>query len=168
MTAGLPAPPGLDGLTGLFNHRAFQQRFTEAVIDFECHAGIVHLALLDIDHFKAVNDTFGHLAGDAVLKRVIELMANSQGNRAVAARYGGEEFAILYERLHDKEAYDRLESLRKAIAAERFKELGGGGVTISIGLYLLRSGETKEQAFSKTDEGLYDAKRSGKNRTVIH
>ncbi|WP_256257683.1 MULTISPECIES: GGDEF domain-containing protein [unclassified Paenibacillus] len=114
-----------------------------------------------------MNDTYGHLTGDAVLKQVAGQTMLLAAGKGFAARYGGEEFAILYMGLEEDEVYRNVEEIREAVAAASYAELEGRGVTISVGLHRLHTSETKDMLFKKTDEALYAAKHSGKNRTVF-
>jgi len=150
-----------DALTGLYNHNAFQKRFQAACSE---EGGQLALALIDIDNFKSVNDTFGHTAGDSVLRQVAALIGDELTTGDFAARYGGEEFAILFPGTGWKEALAQCERIRKRIAGLRFAELGDRRVTVSIGLQALRPGMDKDRFFKETDRCLYHAKHSGKNR----
>jgi diguanylate cyclase (GGDEF)-like protein len=152
-----------DALTGLNNHRTFQQQLRLLIETRDKHEP-VHLALIDIDHFKRVNDDFGHLTGDVVLRRIGAAIAECEAGDAFAARYGGEEFAVIFSAAPTDDVLQRLERLRSAVAHMPQPELRGRQVTISIGCARLAGGEYGETLFRKADEALYKAKRSGRNR----
>lgn len=153
-----------DALTGLGNHLAFQESITQLIKE---PANLpMHLAMVDLDDFKAVNDTFGHWAGDQVLNRMGRLLMEWSTDRMIASRYGGEEFSIIFIRMETDEVREELERLRSRVEQLRFAELAGGGVTISIGCRQLADCESRESLFQRADEALYAAKRSGKNRVA--
>ena len=158
----------LDPLTDLYNHKTFHEYF-DRLIDH--HGQLVfplHLAVLDIDNFKQVNDTFGHAVGDIALKMVAEQIRKHTGPDDFAARYGGEEFVVLLTTVDDEEAYHIMEQLRASIAATPIPEMDGLCVTVSIGLHTYRTGDTKSVSFQRADQALYDAKRTGKNKLVVY
>lgn len=157
----------MDALTELYNHMTFHEYFEKLIEQHECNSLPLQLAILDIDNFKQVNDTYGHRAGDAVLKRVSELIRNSTCANDFAARYGGEEFAILFTDKSQADALEVVEKLRLEIASMPQKELDGSPVTVSIGFAEYSSSEGKEYFFNRVDEALYSAKHTGKNKTVI-
>jgi diguanylate cyclase (GGDEF)-like protein len=153
-----------DALTGLDNHRSFQDRLRHDVRS----AQPLYLALIDIDDFKCINDRFGHLMGDAALKQVGALLRGVKDERWYAARYGGEEFAVLMRRMSEEEATAHLEALRRRVEEQAITELGSETVTVSIGCSRLGVHESRDELFRRADEALYEAKRGGKNRVVIH
>ncbi|WP_165784387.1 GGDEF domain-containing protein [Zhengella mangrovi] len=144
-----------DALTGLPNRRAFLR-----VIETEKPA---MLAILDIDRFKAINDTLGHDTGDAVLKSVASTIRNALRSADVVARWGGEEFVVLLRRSSAVEAIEAMERARKAV--ERKLILEDRAVTFSGGLVQM-SGDF-EQDLVQADRALYSAKESGRNRVVF-
>jgi diguanylate cyclase len=156
-----------DALTDLYNHITFHE-YLDKLMELTKNASFpLYLAILDIDNFKKVNDTYGHRSGDLVLKSVAGVIKETLTPNDFAARYGGEEFAILLTERSFEEAYELMERLRLKISLVRHPELDGQSVTVSIGLEQYRSGQNKEQLFHIADELLYRAKRSGKNRTEI-
>ncbi|NHN29235.1 GGDEF domain-containing protein [Paenibacillus agricola] len=157
-----------DALTDLYNHMSFHEYLDKLIEQGERYNFKFQLALLDIDHFKKVNDSYGHRAGDAVLKKVAQTIKTMVSLNDFPARYGGEEFAIIFTDMDLKEAILNVENIRKQIAAQPHEELNGNAVTISIGIHDYRKGCTKEMLFKGADEALYDAKRSGRNKTVIY
>ncbi|MED4603962.1 GGDEF domain-containing protein [Paenibacillus validus] len=155
-----------DALTGLYNHRTFHE-YLDKLLELWNHQPFpLCLAVLDIDNFKTVNDTYGHRAGDIVLRAVATAIQEALTPNDFAARYGGEEFAVIMTEKSFKEAYAMLEDIRTVIANMRHPELDGSSVTVSIGLYAHRANEDKERLFEKADMLLYEAKHSGKNRTA--
>ena len=157
-----------DGLTGVFVHRYFQERLVEEVK--RCREAGIHLTMLmaDIDNFKSLNDTYGHLTGDAVLKGVARTLQEGVRTSDFVARYGGEEFAVLLTETDSVGGLLVAERLRTAVEKCSFTDVGvERKVTVSIGVasFSLDGGEGRglvEQA----DEALYEAKRTGKNRVV--
>jgi diguanylate cyclase (GGDEF)-like protein len=157
-----------DALTDLYNHMSFHEYLDKLIEQGERYNFAFQLALLDIDHFKKVNDTYGHRAGDAVLKKVALTIKSMVSLNDFPARYGGEEFAIIFTDMDLNEAMLNIENIRMQIAAQPHEELNGHAVTISIGVHDYRKGCSKEMLFKGADEALYEAKRNGRNKTVIY
>lgn len=157
-----------DVLTGLANRRRFFET-GEAVFAEEADAAPVSLLLLDLDRFKALNDTFGHHRGDEALVAVARLATEALRPGELAARFGGEEFALLLE-CGQAEAEARAEALRGTIAACRLPGPGGAMVlSTSIGLATRDADSpTLHQLIEHADRALYAAKRGGRNRVVVH
>ena len=157
-----------DGLTGLYNHRVFQQKLTEELKRSERHETPLSLLLTDIDFFKKVNDTYGHPVGDLVLKGVSKVLLHEIRDIDIAARYGGEEFVVILPGTDSAGAKNSAERLRKAIMAETFSSDGRTlKVTTSIGIATVPAdARTKEELIEKTDQALYHAKHNGRNRSV--
>lgn len=153
-----------DALTHLYNHISFHEYYQKAIE----YADSVpfHLALIDIDNFKSINDTYGHRTGDIVLARVAHMIHDNIGAHDIAARYGGEEFALLLFEKSFEEAYLNVERIREQLSQLHHHELLGDAVTVSIGLQSYIAPLSKEQLFERVDSCLYAAKRSGKNRIV--
>ncbi|WP_373229044.1 GGDEF domain-containing protein [Cohnella sp.] len=156
-----------DALTDTYNHMAYHEFKDNLVEQAENGRMALHLAVLDIDNFKSVNDTYGHRAGDAVLRKVAELTRSKTGSNDIVARYGGEEFALLFTEKSYQEVYDLVEDIRKTIASTTHEALQGLNVTVSIGLNQYIPGMGKEAFFQGADAALYEAKHSGKNRTAL-
>jgi diguanylate cyclase (GGDEF)-like protein len=154
-----------DALTGLYNHMSFHE-FYDKAIDFGSQGHSFHLALLDIDHFKLVNDKYGHRTGDIVLARVAQIIREAIEPTDIAARYGGEEFAVLLFEKSFEHAYAIMETIRERLAELQHEELNQKAITISIGLRSFSRLDTKEAMFEAVDDLLYQAKRAGRNRTV--
>jgi len=157
-----------DSLTMVFNRRGFED-FAEKVID-SSKGQRQSLILFDLDDFKAINDIYGHHAGDAVLEQVGSLLRDHVRASDAAVRLGGEEFAVLLFDLSPPEVYEIAERLREEIASIRFEDrpLRRLTVTASMGVVELQTGESLDQALRRADELMYTAKRTGKNRTVAN
>lgn len=156
----------IDALTGLYNHKTFHEYLDSLLEQCETNGLRLQLALVDIDNFKQVNDTYGHWIGDIVLKEVAAKISQMIGLNDFAARYGGEEFAIIFTDKSPAEAYMLVEELRFGIASMDHSYAGDKPITVSIGLCSYQVRDGKELLFRKTDDALYNAKRSGKNRVV--
>jgi diguanylate cyclase (GGDEF)-like protein len=129
---------------------------------------MVAALMVDIDHFKRVNDGHGHAAGDAVIRRAAELLSHSLRSDSVVTRYGGEEFAVLVPVSSLEEARAVAERLRKAFEADvvEFEDVRIG-ITISVGLAMMAPDETLEDALRRADAALYRAKSGGRNRVDV-
>jgi len=157
-----------DGLTGLVNHRTFQERFSAMLGRADRHKFPVSLILTDIDHFKKVNDTHGHPVGDEVLRRVASILGASARKIDIVARYGGEEFAIVLEATDRAGARQLAERIRADVAKQQFKSAKGTfQCTLSLGVASYPEDATaKEIIIARADESLYAAKHGGRNQTV--
>jgi len=152
-----------DSLTGIANRRGLELGAAELLED--PHAAPVVLIICDLDHFKSVNDRYGHQAGDQVLKAFADtLKANTRGGDLVA-RLGGEEFVVLLPRLTTEQGYALAERLRLAAAATSYAAAPNLTVTCSIGVVQVKSGESFADALFRGDELVYAAKHNGRNRT---
>jgi diguanylate cyclase len=157
-----------DGLTGLPNRRSFDQKMDECFAKWQQSKQCFSLALIDIDHFKKINDTFGHPAGDAVLKAMAVHLNEIKSDAVLVARYGGEEFGVIFEG-DEKMAATVIERLRIAIAEKSFQAEGQAiPVTISSGVARIVSEERIGKLVRRSDEALYSAKMGGRNRVFVH
>ncbi|MEK3702022.1 GGDEF domain-containing protein [Paenibacillus sp. FSL R10-2199] len=154
-----------DALTGLYNHISFHE-FYDKALEYGNQGAPFHLALIDIDNFKRINDKYGHRTGDAVLARVAKVIKDNITPTDIASRYGGEEFAVLFFEKTYEEAYELADRVRQQLSETLHEELENTAVTVSIGLKSYSEGATKEQLFEEVDELLYTAKKSGKNTTL--
>lgn len=160
-----------DGLTGLFNRKYFDEQITQEVVTARRHNRPLALAMIDIDHFKAVNDTFGHAAGDHVLRGVSELLNNMLRGSDSLCRYGGEEFGLILPQITLEHAGILLERLRKAVeTASIVLDDGVTAVqlTISVGVMPLREGVAPGTMVRMADELLYASKQAGRNRVSLY
>jgi two-component system, cell cycle response regulator len=157
-----------DGLTGLSNHRTFQERFLAMLGRAERRGFAVSLLLTDIDHFKKVNDTYGHPTGDEVLRRVAAILKASARKIDITARYGGEEFAIVLEGTDRAGAFQLAERIRQEVSQQSFaSQQGAFQATLSIGVASYPDdAREKAEIIARADQSLYAAKHGGRNRTV--
>jgi diguanylate cyclase (GGDEF)-like protein len=158
-----------DGLTGLLNHRVFQEKLSAELKRQNRISGPVSLILTDIDHFKKVNDTYGHPMGDLVLKGVSKVIRETLRDIDIPARYGGEEFAVVLPGTDSAGAKHIAERLRKAVMGKTFSaDNRSFGVTISLGIATSPAdAKAKETLLEKADQALYEAKHGGRNRSVV-
>ena len=159
-----------DGLTGLVNHRTFQERFAAMLGRAERHHFPVTMILTDIDHFKKINDSYGHPTGDEVLRRVAAILAANARKIDIVARYGGEEFAIVLESTDRIGARNLAERIRVEIEQEPFQSAKGPfNATLSLGVASYpEDGTQKADLIAHADQCLYAAKHAGRNRTVCY
>ncbi|WP_240454091.1 diguanylate cyclase [Halomonas sp. NO4] len=153
-----------DHLTGTHNRRAFDKAIRQAIRQAEQGDATFSLLLFDIDHFKSVNDSYGHDTGDAILQRLAERASEGLRSTDLLARWGGEEFAILLLDTPLKGAATFAERLRHQVAASRFQGLA---ITISLGITEYQPGDDLERMLARTDDALYRAKRGGRNAAVV-
>jgi two-component system, cell cycle response regulator len=157
-----------DGLTGLVNHRTFQERFSTMLGRAERHDLSVSLLLTDIDHFKKINDSYGHPTGDEVLRRVAAILKASARKIDIVARYGGEEFALVLEGTDRAGARQLAERIRQEVEQQSFPSAKGSfNATLSIGVASYPDdAREKSEIIARADQALYSAKHGGRNRTV--
>ncbi|TYP68949.1 GGDEF domain-containing protein [Paenibacillus methanolicus] len=157
----------IDALTELYNHKTYHE-YAEKLAEQQQRSEFpLQVAMMDVDNFKLVNDTYGHWVGDIVLRRVAEIIREHMEADDFAARYGGEEFIVLLTLKPVEQSIMVVEAIRRTVAEVRFEEMGGRSVTISIGLHDFAQGESKADFFRIADAALYEAKKTGKNKTVI-
>ncbi|WP_220104878.1 GGDEF domain-containing protein [Neiella holothuriorum] len=157
-----------DPLTHLLNRRGFT-----AVANIELERAYRYkrplaVLILDIDHFKNVNDTHGHACGDVVIKLVARCMLRGLRSEAIAGRWGGEEFVVILPESDDEAARVCAERIRQLIGNEKAQfETGSVNVTASAGVAMAESGETLEQILNRADQALYRAKQQGRDRVIV-
>ena len=153
-----------DSLTGLWNHGYFQYLLGEEIKKSALTKSYFTLFMIDIDNFKSFNDTYGHQAGDSIIREISKIFKDVSRKIDIVARYGGEEFGIILPMTKKEEALVLAERIRKAVeTSSRLKN-----ITISIGVASYPAdGNTKEDLISKTDKALYEAKRSGRNKICV-
>lgn len=158
----------LDPLTGLPNRAAWSERVEREMLEWQAHGGHLAMAILDLDHFKRINDSYGHLAGDKVLKIVADQLRKRLRSHDFIARFGGEEFVLLLPQTSPAAAAQIAEVLRATVEACPFHFKGERVViTTSIGLGAFRPGERGDQVLKRADAALYRAKESGRNRVEL-
>ena len=151
-----------DGLTGAYNRRRFLE--LAAQLHAQATEGSICMALFDLDRFKQINDTHGHLAGDAVIRTTIEVVKQHTLQRDLVGRYGGEEFVLCLPETNLQQAMETVERIRVALARTSVLHEGKTiSVTVSVGVAALRAGESLEQWLSRADSAMYEAKRIGRN-----
>ncbi|WP_052728545.1 GGDEF domain-containing protein [Domibacillus tundrae] len=157
----------IDPLTGLHNRRFFEEHMTESLKQSAQKQSTILLILLDLDHFKKVNDTYGHVCGDLVLKETGEAIRRNIHTTDAVVRLGGEEFALISQDITMKDGivmFDRI--IREVEQLHVIYKEKAVPVTISAGI-AIHEGETSEAFIDKADRALYEAKRSGRNRLVV-
>lgn len=157
-----------DPLTGAFNRLAYDRRAALEVARCQSDGGALSMIVCDIDHFKRINDQFGHAAGDKVLKEVVRLLQQQLRSSDFVGRYGGEEFVVLLSGAGEQAAIQIADKLRRSIKAAPFRSRGQRvPVTISCGVGSFTADDTLEQVFERTDAALYEAKLQGRDRCVF-
>jgi len=157
----------IDPLTRVYNRRAYDEKIKHEIMSFRRYARPTALVIADIDHFKRINDTYGHHAGDMVLKNLSKLMKKEIREIDVLARYGGDEFALILPHTSYRQAYDVAERIRQKIADKpmQYKDKSFS-VTVSFGVGSLKDDDTGESYVERVDRALYRAKEQGCNRVV--
>jgi diguanylate cyclase (GGDEF)-like protein len=163
-----------DGLTRCYNHKYFKMRLDQEIARARRYTVELALGLLDIDHFKALNDSHGHPAGDAALVHLANLIGLSVRSTDVVARYGGEEFGILLVQAGEAEASIITNRIRERIAAHKFAvptfnsaEMAQVPVTVSIGVTQFNFDDSLQTIIERADRALYEAKRNGRNQVRV-
>jgi diguanylate cyclase (GGDEF)-like protein len=170
-----------DSLTGLLNRKTFDHSFLRIAAQPPAHEvevptadarrpaspqSVAWLGVIDIDHFKRVNDGYGHLIGDEVLLLLSRLMRSSFRYQDHLYRFGGEEFVVLMRCISGDDAESVFERLRRNVEAFRFPQVGQ--ITVSVGYTALRSGDSPASAFDRADKAVYHAKQNGRNQIRHH
>jgi diguanylate cyclase len=163
----------IDGLTGLINRRGFDQTLGECLVTADADASVSGPCMLmcDIDHFKTINDTYGHLFGDKVIRAVAGIILNNIKGGDSASRYGGEEFVVLLPETSEQGAKVLAEHIRRAVEKGRIRrgtrEDTDARVTLSLGLARYRRGEGPASFIERADKALYASKQNGRNRVTL-
>jgi diguanylate cyclase len=157
-----------DALTNLANRKCFDEEADRALAEAKAAGQNLTLAVLDIDHFKNFNDTWGHQTGDQVIRFVASVIGRTAASPRFAARYGGEEFAIIFPSESLAQAKQALEEIRLEIASRMLKRRSTneelGAISVSAGVAQWKKGETVDSLIERADAALYHAKRNGRNR----
>lgn len=158
-----------DHLTGLYNHNHFYLHLDEDFMRASRYRTSLSLIMMDIDHFKEINDTHGHRAGDMVLRELAGFIRKAVRKSDVLARYGGEEFAMILPNTDLAGAADEAERLRRLVESYRFRDFPDISVTLSLGVasYPHRKIASSGDLVARADDALYRAKHGGRNRTVV-
>ena len=159
---GLIELSNTDKLTGLYNRRYFSQKMNEFIRAFKMECVQFSLIMVDIDHFKKVNDTYGHQVGDIVLAELAQLLQEAVGEQGIVCRFGGEEFTIILVG-HDKEG---AETIKKRVAQKKWPHVEH--LTVSIGMAYFKDTDTEETLIERADQALYYSKEHGRNRVTIY
>ncbi|MCK9453786.1 MAG: diguanylate cyclase [Sulfurimonas sp.] len=154
-----------DKLTGIYNRRRVDEFLQTEIEIAKRHSQELSIILIDIDHFKSVNDTYGHQRGDMVLRKTTEIISKNLRKSDIFGRWGGEEFLIICPQTNRDEAFILAQKLRDAIQGYKFEVVGEK--TISLGISQLQEGDTEKTLIQRADNALYSAKNSGRNRAVI-
>ncbi|MFN6970714.1 MAG: GGDEF domain-containing protein, partial [Rheinheimera sp.] len=157
-----------DSLTELPNRAAFDERYELEVKRFKRSGKPLSIVLGDVDHFKNINDSYGHSAGDKTLKVIARALKQSLRDTDFIARYGGEEFILLFPETAIEDLSVPLNAIREKIKRIPFKFKDTNvPITISFGATELRSADTNREAFDRADEALYEAKRNGRDKVMF-
>lgn len=159
----------IDALSGLYNHNTFYKILEESIKAAKDSDIPLILAILDIDDFKSINDTYGHTRGDCVLRELAAVMKELDNDNTILARYGGEEFCVLFTSYSLTEAEHRMNTLRLRFENLKIKEINSHKVTFSAGITVFREEfDSATAMIDAADEALYTAKRNGKNQVVVN
>lgn len=154
-----------DQLTGLYNRHSLFDMGPKYLSDAKRHKFPVSLVVIDLDHFKNVNDTHGHATGDVVLKSIGQVLKDQCRTEDFVARFGGEEFVMLLSHCDIDFAISKAENLRKEVEAA---QPAGLTITASLGVAAMEEADDFNTLFEKADKAVYEAKESGRNKVVIH
>ena len=156
-----------DGLTGLYNRRHASKRLEEEIARARRNNTGLCVAMCDVDHFKAINDEFGHSAGDGVLQQIANSLTEYVRRNDIVSRWGGEEFLVIFSEIKLTAARIVAERLRGRLASTPQVEDGPEQITVSIGLAMLHKGVTADALIEQADQALYRAKARGRNRVEV-
>ena len=159
-----------DPLTGLYNRRHMNEVLSKEFQKAKRYGGNLSCLMVDVDHFKRVNDTHGHAVGDMVLKEVATTLTNCLRTVDIVARWGGEEFVILLPATGLKQAQEAAQKVLRAMSSTRFEPIKDEPLTVSIGISSSSSKKltTEDMIVNTADEALFEAKRNGRNRIEVY
>jgi len=151
-----------DGLTGLYNRKAFDARLEEAIQTYNKNGEPFSLVIFDLDRFKWINDSFGHVAGDKVLMKVAESLNEIFRKTDFISRYGGDEFAVVIEGLNEQMAHERIMIFQENFGKKRFFSHKDGDIKVSIssGVAMVNQGDSVQDIIHRADKAMYDSKKS--------
>jgi diguanylate cyclase (GGDEF)-like protein len=159
----------LDPFTGLLNRKTFDDDLNKLMGECEISGKCLSLAMIDVDHFKSVNDRYGHAVGDGVLLYLAQILKSIEAENIHAFRMGGEEFAILFRDCDEEEAYKVCSELRTRMESASLRDIDESCVTFSCGLVCSETNHTNSEALTiAADSALYAAKNNGRNQVVIY
>ncbi len=156
-----------DPMTGLYNRRSFEETLEDEIDQAKDGEYKTYIAVFDIDHFKNVNDTYGHSNGDIVIKALCKMLKAKSEKYGMAFRYGGEEFVVLLRDIELSKVLNIVEDIRTEFRCYYFQFMNSDGITCSCGIAQHVTGEDAKAWFNRADSSLYQAKEGGRNRTVI-
>lgn len=167
-----PQPPQTDELTGLVTRKAFHETFDRILTQAKGSEEPISLAFIDIDNFFKLNNEYGHLACDEVLKKIADLIRQSAGNEGLSVRYGGDEFVVLFPGIEREQAFLAMEKLRTEASQTSFKFSEKGtsleGISLSAGIACYpMDGRLKSELLRKADQALYRAKVTGRAKVRL-
>lgn len=157
----------IDRLTRLYNRRYFDEHLLREVERSKRYKKRLSLVMIDIDHFKTINDTYGHQKGDDVLQKIAYLLLTNTRRIDMVCRYGGEEMVIILPEISSTNAFNLAEKIR-TIVEKKSEEETGVKITVSLGVAELDRLDTLQELIEHADSALYKAKESGRNQTVLH
>lgn len=156
-----------DALTKLANRAAFDDYFAKEIVRYHFNKFDLAIAVVDLDNFKRINDTYGHAAGDKTLQVIGSTLTKVVGDNAFVSRYGGEEFVLIFSNIDKISVISKLNVLRKKVESLPFTFKGNRvSITLSIGVTLIQKDDNVHSAFERADTALYRAKHDGKNRVI--
>lgn len=156
-----------DSMTGLLNHNSIIDRLDLMLKNAVRYGHKLSVAMIDIDHFKSINDSYGHQAGDAVIRRVAEVIEKSIRRSDSCGRYGGEEFLVVFSQASADKAYERAEKIRREIMNISISEINDFQITASIGISEFNDSHPQLDLLKQADNALYRVKQSGRNNTFL-
>ncbi|MDO0821932.1 diguanylate cyclase [Desulfosporosinus nitroreducens] len=161
-----------DRLTGLYNHALLVELFEKELAKQQRNDGDIAFVMIDVDHFKRINDTYGHTSGNIVLKELANILKNSVRRGDIVSRYGGEEFSLVLPEIDKQGTWQMCERIRKKIEGLSFNTDGKESIhiTVSMGIFHKSSKDnmTGSEIIQKSDEKLYQAKANGRNRVEMN
>jgi diguanylate cyclase (GGDEF)-like protein len=159
----------IDPLTGIYNRRAYDRRIMEETERYQRYQRAFSMLIFDVDHFKRVNDLYGHSVGDMCLKEIVHRIKPVLRKSDFMARYGGEEFAVIVPETRSAGALDVAEKLRQTVEATKFiYKTNSVAITVSVGVTeIVPADKTPEDIFTRADRALYNAKQGGRNRVSV-
>ncbi len=153
-----------DTLTNIFNRKKYEIIMDQKILQYKQNSKIFSLIIIDIDHFKEINDTYGHDMGDYILKEISNILQENIDDNDFLFRWGGEEFVILTNSDTSK-AYNKALELKDTIKLNRFQSIS---VTASFGVSCIKENLTKKELFKQADQALYNAKSNGRDRVIVY